>query len=122
MFVFWKETISIRNQQTFCLRCDYRHTLKEEDEEAFKRQFNKYISLGIRADDIEELYKKAHVSIRSDPTHKKSASNKSGIAKKRWNAKKFTLEQRDQNIIEHKAAYIAKLKNEDDYSKQHFIL
>lgn len=92
---------------------DYMRTLEEEDEEAFKRQFNKYISLGIRADDIEELYKKAHATIRSDPTHKKPAS-KSGVAKKRWNAKKLTLEQRQQKIAEHKAAYIAKLQSEAD--------
>lgn len=29
---------------------DYMRTLEEEDEEAFKRQFSKYIALGIRAD------------------------------------------------------------------------
>ena len=31
---------------------DYMKTLEEEDVEAFKRQFSKYISLGIRADDV----------------------------------------------------------------------
>lgn len=31
---------------------DYMRTLEEEDEEAFKRQFSKYIALGIRADDV----------------------------------------------------------------------
>lgn len=31
---------------------DYMKTLEEEDSEAFKRQFSKYISLGIRADDV----------------------------------------------------------------------
>ena len=92
---------------------DYMRTLEEEDEEAFKRQFSKYINLGIRADDIEELYKKAHASIRSDPTHKKQAA-KSGVTKKRWNAKKLTLEQRQTKIAEHKAAYIAKLQSEAD--------
>lgn len=34
---------------------DYMRTLEEEDEEAFKRQFSKYISLGIRADDVSIL-------------------------------------------------------------------
>ena len=92
---------------------DYMRTLEEEDEEAFKRQFSKYISLGIRADDIEELYKKAHATIRSDPTHKKPAA-KSGVDKKRWNAKKLTLEQRKTKIAAYKAAYIAKLQSEAD--------
>lgn len=31
---------------------NYMRTLEEEDEEAFKRQFSKYISLGIKADDV----------------------------------------------------------------------
>lgn len=35
---------------------DYMKTLEEEDSEAFKRQFSKYISLGIRADDVSKMY------------------------------------------------------------------
>lgn len=31
---------------------DYMRTLEEEDNEGFKRQFSRYISLGIRADDV----------------------------------------------------------------------
>lgn len=31
---------------------DYMRTLEEEDNEAFKRQFSRYINLGIRADDV----------------------------------------------------------------------
>lgn len=34
---------------------DYMKTLEEEDSEAFKRQFSKYISLGIRADDVSNF-------------------------------------------------------------------
>ncbi|XP_055905434.1 60S ribosomal protein L5 [Eupeodes corollae] len=91
---------------------DYMRTLEEEDEEGFKRQFSRYINLGIRADDLEEIYKKAHSAIRADPTHKKV--QKTGITKKRWNAKKLTNEQRKVKIAEHKAAYVAKLKSEAD--------
>lgn len=91
---------------------DYMRTLEEEDEEAFKRQFSKYISLGIRADDLEELYKKAHASIRTDPAHKKV--EKTGITKKRWTAKKLTLEQRKKRVSDRKAAFLAKLKTESE--------
>lgn len=35
---------------------DYMKTLEEEDNEAFKRQFSKYISLGIRADDVSTSF------------------------------------------------------------------
>ncbi|XP_017474856.1 PREDICTED: 60S ribosomal protein L5 [Rhagoletis zephyria] len=92
---------------------DYMRTLEENDEESFKRQFSRYIKLGIRADDLETIYKKAHQSIRADPTHKKKET-KSGGVKKRWNAKKLTNEQRKVKVAEHKAAYIAKLKSESE--------
>lgn len=35
---------------------EYMRTLEEEDNEAFKRQFSRYIRLGIRADDVSNLY------------------------------------------------------------------
>lgn len=91
---------------------EYMRTLEGEDEEAFKRQFSKYISLGIKADDIETIYKKAHSAIRADPAHKKKAAKK--VTKKRWNKLKLTLEQRKVKIAAHKAEFIAKLKAGSD--------
>lgn len=35
---------------------DYMRTLEEEDNEAFKRQFSRYINLGIRADDVSKRH------------------------------------------------------------------
>lgn len=35
---------------------DYMRTLEEEDNEAFKRQFSRYINLGIRADDVSIFF------------------------------------------------------------------
>merc|ERR1712108_119565 len=49
---------------------DYMKHLQDEDEEAFKRQFSRFIKLGVTADSMEGLYKKAHAAIRSDPAHK----------------------------------------------------
>jgi len=92
---------------------DYMRTLEEEDQEAFKRQFSRYIALGIRADDLEEVYKKAHANIRADPAHKKVEHAKPAT-KKRWNAAKLTLEQRKQKVADRKAAFLAKLKAEAD--------
>lgn len=37
---------------------DYMRTLEDEDNEAFKRQFSRYINLGIRADDVSSIYYK----------------------------------------------------------------
>uniref|UniRef100_A0A0K8TPM6 Large ribosomal subunit protein uL18 n=1 Tax=Tabanus bromius TaxID=304241 RepID=A0A0K8TPM6_TABBR len=91
---------------------DYMRTLEEEDDGAFQKQFSKYIALGIRADDLEEIYKKAHAAIRADPLHKKV--EKTGVVKKRWTLKKLTLEQRKQKVADKKAAYLAKLKTESE--------
>lgn len=90
---------------------NYMRHLEEEDNEAFKRQFSKYISLGVRADDVEGIYKKAHSAIRSDPAYKKGPEKK--VTKKRWNPAKLTLEQRKQKVADRKAAFLAKLRADD---------
>jgi large subunit ribosomal protein L5e len=92
---------------------DYMRTLEEEDNEAYKRQFSRYIALGIRADDLEEIYKKAHAAIRADPAHKKVEHTKPAT-KKRWNDAKLTLEQRKAKVAARKAIFMAKLKAESD--------
>ncbi|RCN25087.1 hypothetical protein ANCCAN_29203, partial [Ancylostoma caninum] len=42
-------------------------SLKEEDEDAYKRQFSHFIANGIDADNLEEMYKKGHAAIRANP-------------------------------------------------------
>merc|ERR1719495_723013 len=63
---------------------DYMSSL---DEEAFKRQFSRYIKLGVTADSIEDMYKKAHAAIRADPSPKAKVQKE--VTKKRWNAAKI---------------------------------
>jgi len=63
---------------------DYMRELIDEDEEAYKRQFSRYIKEGITADDLEEIYKKAHANIRNDPTHVKKPAT-TDVVVKRWN-------------------------------------
>lgn len=46
---------------------EYMTKLAEDDEEAFKRQFSRYIKLGLKADDLEAMYTKAHAAIRKEP-------------------------------------------------------
>jgi len=90
----------------------YMKELEGDDEEAYKRQFSRYINLGIRADDIESIYKKAHASIRSDPAYAKK-SEKTGT-KKRWNKAKQTLQQRKDYVAKRKSDYLAKLAAESE--------
>jgi len=89
---------------------EYMRMLLEDDEEAYKKQFSQYIKVGLTADDIEALYKKAHASIRADPERKKPEKDASKVAKKRWNRAKMTLAERRNRVAQRKAAYIKKLE------------
>jgi large subunit ribosomal protein L5e len=91
---------------------NYMKELEGEDEEAFKRQFSRYIKFGIRADDIETLYKKAHAAIRADPSQSKKPEKK--ITKKRWNKAKLTLEQYRAGIEQRKTDFLARLEAESE--------
>merc|ERR1712072_696489 len=56
-----------------------------EDEDAFKRQFSRFIKNGVTADGIEDMYQKAHAAIRKDPEQQKKAAK--SVTKKRHTAK-----------------------------------
>lgn len=43
---------------------DYMKSLEEEDPEAFKRQFSRYIKLGINADQVSLLFSSSFFSIK----------------------------------------------------------
>jgi len=46
---------------------DYMKSLQEDDEEAYQRQFKRFVEAGITADKLAGLYEKAHKAIRKDP-------------------------------------------------------
>ena len=87
---------------------DYMRHLQEEDEEAYKRQFSRFIKHGITADSLEVMYKKAHSAIRADPAHKAPA--KKDVQKKRWNAKKIGLEARRAKVAKAKADFLEQIE------------
>jgi len=89
----------------------YMKSLSEEDEEAFKRQFSKYIKEGISADNIEAMYKKAHAAIRADPEPK--SNDKEKFKGKRFARKKMTLAQRRDSAKQKKEAFRKKLEQEE---------
>merc|ERR1712029_1242254 len=60
---------------------NYMSELMEEDEDSYKRQFSRFIKLGITSDELEGMYKKAHAAIRADPT--KQAKPQKQVEKKR---------------------------------------
>merc|ERR1711931_612517 len=81
---------------------------KLEAEEAFKRQFSRFIKLGVTADSMEGLYKKAHAAIRSDPAHK--PSGKKDVPHRRWNAKKIGLAARKAKVAKAKEEFLSQIE------------
>jgi len=93
---------------------DYMTQLMDDDEEAYKRQFSQYIKLGIVPEQVENIYKKAHEAIRADPEAAKASKDASKIVKKRWNAKKLTLEERKARVALKKKEFMDKLEGSAD--------
>jgi len=87
---------------------DYMRHLKDEDEDAFKKQFSRFIKNGVNADSVEAMYKKAHAAIRADPAHKPAP--KKSVTKKRWNAKKITLADRRAKVAKTKEEFLSQIE------------
>lgn len=97
---------------------DYMRKLMDEDESAYKRQFSKFIKLGITPDELEGLYSKAHAAIRANP--EPAAKKPAPVAKpgakrpKTYKKKKLTLADRKNKVALRKSAILAKLENGEE--------
>jgi large subunit ribosomal protein L5e len=94
---------------------DYMKSLKEENEDAYKTQFSRFIAAGIDADGVEEMYQKAHDAIRANPIKEKKEFVLSEDQKKKL--KKFkqqrkNLKQRMDTVKQKKEAFLRKLQQE----------
>jgi len=87
---------------------DYMRQLKDDDEDSYNRQFSRFIKSGISADNMADMYKKAHDEIRANPD--RLAKKEKTVQKKRWTAKKITLQER-KHRVSNKKAYLMYLKN-----------
>jgi large subunit ribosomal protein L5e len=87
----------------------YMTSLKEDDEEAYNKQFSAYIREGVEADAIEDLYKAAHAAIRADPRKARAPTElgrfkvREGVKpteypKKQWHQQKLSKKQRAGRI------------------------
>jgi len=91
---------------------DYMKTLSKDDSGKYKKLFSRFVKEGIKPEDLEGIYKKAHAAIRADPSHKKKAP-KANITKKRWTAQKLSNSQRKDRVrqrIENKKKKVAAAK------------
>uniref|UniRef100_A0A8C5PXF2 Large ribosomal subunit protein uL18 C-terminal eukaryotes domain-containing protein n=1 Tax=Leptobrachium leishanense TaxID=445787 RepID=A0A8C5PXF2_9ANUR len=83
----------------------YMRLLIEEDEDAYKKPFARYIKNGVTADQMEDLYKKAHPTIRENPVHERKPKRED-VKKKRWNRAKLSLAQKKDRIAQKKASFL----------------
>jgi len=86
---------------------DYMRVLKDDDEDAYKRQFSKFIAAGLSADSLEGMYKSAHAAIRANP--EVQAHKEKKVEKKRWTAKRQTQAEK-RNRVKNTKAYLLRLK------------
>jgi large subunit ribosomal protein L5e len=86
---------------------NYMRELQENDEAEYKSHFSKYIEAGVSADDMEEMYKKAHAAIRADPLRKKKEAKE--VESKRFGRKRQNLKERKERIRQKKAAFLQRL-------------
>jgi len=93
---------------------EYMRKLMDEDEEAYKKQFSRFIKLGITPDELEDIYKKAHAAIRANPDLVKKEKMQTDQKPKRWNKKKLTLADRKNKIAQRKEAIVKKLEAGDE--------
>ena len=70
--------------------------LSEEVEVTYKKQFSRYIKLGVTPDSIEGMYTKALAAICTNPSTDTKIDKK--ITKKTWNAAKTGLEARKDKV------------------------
>jgi large subunit ribosomal protein L5e len=93
---------------------EYMEELQEDDDEAFKRQFARYLKAGVTADDVEDMYKDAHAAIRADPAAKLATKiTPEGIAAhKKYMQAPRNRKQREERIRQKKAAFLKKLAEE----------
>lgn len=88
---------------------DYMSLLKSKDPKRYNRQFSRFVKAGIKPEDLEGLYAKAHSAIRADPSFKKKESTFTGTPKS-YKSRPLSYRQRKDRIRQKKAAYAARSK------------
>jgi len=84
---------------------DYMAHLQDEDADAYKKQFAAYLKSGLDTDSIEDMYKKAHASIRKDPVAKPS-KKPAPETHKRYNRVRLTNSQRANRVLQKQRAFL----------------
>jgi len=93
---------------------DHMRLLEEENEEGYAKKYSRYIKEGIKPDDLEEIYTKAHEAIRADPSRPPKEEFKGKNYDGPYKTKnKLTLEERKARVRKKIEALLAKADEED---------
>jgi large subunit ribosomal protein L5e len=73
----WTYDAGVHRERIFGVHvANYMTHLKENDPDAYQKQFSKYIKAGVNADDVEPMWKAIHAAIRADPNKARGGSEK----------------------------------------------
>merc|ERR1711881_407204 len=92
---------------------EYMNKLKDEDEDAYAKQFSQYIKNGIDADNMEEMYEKTHEAIRANPSYEKKVNAKAS-EKKSYGKKRLSLSERKNRVAQKKASFIHAMNADEE--------
>jgi large subunit ribosomal protein L5e len=84
---------------------DYQKSLKGDNPTKYEKLFSKYIKAGIKPEDIESRWAKAHAAIRANPALKKSQKTKPKVQKRFGKQRKSAAQRKDS--VRQKLAYRA---------------
>jgi large subunit ribosomal protein L5e len=95
---------------------DYMRQCAENEDES-NHQFSAFNSAGVEADDLEEMYKKAHAAIRADPHKKRDKLQKGYFGRRETAQKQTTFEKKYYrpvalSLAQRKARVVEKLKHQ----------
>lgn len=90
---------------------DNMERLEGEDEEAYKKQYSRYIKAGIKAGDLEEMYQKAHAAIRAAPNAPAKSAGKPKYAGEFKRKAKLTREERRAQLQQRIAQLLEQKQN-----------
>ena len=79
---------------------DYMRQLEEEDKDRYAKQFSRFVKAGVKADDLEEIYKKTHAAIRANPEAKLTEKKEYKKVQKKLRTTRVTRRARAQQIIQ----------------------
>jgi len=91
---------------------DYMTQLKDDDDEAYRRQFGGFIKAGVEPEGIEAMYTKCHAAIRADPSPKEKVEFAGKV--KRHNRAKISRQQRQARVKQIKEYFLKQKAEAED--------